>query len=404
MLQRFSLLLILICFGKNSFSQDLTDTIYFDNNWAICEKEAASYYRVGMLRIKGIAFYVGETTDHFMNGQLQMKATYDDNGNLQGNASIYYENGKKKAEGNFTNGIMTGNWNYYDGSGALLLTLNCINEHNFSPVTIISPAGDTLLHQATGKFSLIAGDYPEIFGSHNNYRLKGEVLDGRRKGVWRYELVPAKAPSVVMMEEVYENGVLKSSVGNPQMAKPMRFYNKEADFIHLLPGKFLALDNLSADYIFDRPNKPRALLASFLIEKKRPFFESISTSEANNMITYIQVLSNALRKNMDFEKAAHAIPVDEFSEDKFELFFFGKTQSSPNVEASIRFNILPEGPPANIVVEGNLDPSMKTIIQYYFSRITKLHPPSGKNGHTTELLLKTNMVDGKKVITLINKG
>lgn len=299
---------------------------------------------------------------------------------------------------------MTGNWNFYDVSGAHRLTLNCTNAYNFSPVTIIAASGDTLLNEATGKFSFLASDYPEIFENPSKYRLKGEVFEGRRKGVWHYEVIPAKAPPVLLLEEVYENGVLKSAIGNPRMAKPMRVYNQQPHFIHLLPGKFGALDALSADYIFDRPGRPRALLASFLLEKKAPFFESISTSEANNMITYIQVLNNALRKNNDIAKAAHAMPVDDFSENKFELFYFGKLQMVPEVDARIRFTILPEGIPSNISVDGSVDPTMKAMIQYYFSRITKLYPRAGNNAHTTELILKTDWVDGKKVITLINKG
>jgi hypothetical protein len=58
------------------FTQEKKDTIYFDEDWSICEKPVAEYYRVCELNRDSLFFYKGEVKDYYINGELEMTGDY----------------------------------------------------------------------------------------------------------------------------------------------------------------------------------------------------------------------------------------------------------------------------------------------------------------------------------------
>jgi TonB family protein len=106
------LTLILSVRGIYCFAQN--DTIYFDKDWKICNKENANYYRLS--EKKGEAYIV---TDYYMSNKPQMVAVCSSivPEIKNGKCTRYYENGLKDCEGMYTNNKETGTWTWWDEDG-----------------------------------------------------------------------------------------------------------------------------------------------------------------------------------------------------------------------------------------------------------------------------------------------
>ncbi len=94
-----------------------TVVVYFDNDWEICNKELASYYRKYFKNDSK----KWDVKDYFINGQIQMKGTYKKRNwkKKDGHFIYYLENGQKEYEGNFTENIKTGSWIYWHTNGEI---------------------------------------------------------------------------------------------------------------------------------------------------------------------------------------------------------------------------------------------------------------------------------------------
>ncbi len=73
--------LLLISANESAKAQQkITDTVYFNNNWQICEQPIANYYRTGTLVIKdNVCYYWGHIKDFTIDNRLLMDGEYDYN-------------------------------------------------------------------------------------------------------------------------------------------------------------------------------------------------------------------------------------------------------------------------------------------------------------------------------------
>lgn len=55
--------------------------------------------------------------EYYRNGQMKSKLDLDSNGQFNGPAKYYYEDGRVQKEGNYKNGLFSGSWNNYDKEG-----------------------------------------------------------------------------------------------------------------------------------------------------------------------------------------------------------------------------------------------------------------------------------------------
>jgi len=82
-------------------AQKITDTIFYNRAWQICEKPIASYYRIGTLAIDSFWFYTGKVKDFDINGQLLMEGEYNNKGDKDGLFRFYYPDGKLMISGKY---------------------------------------------------------------------------------------------------------------------------------------------------------------------------------------------------------------------------------------------------------------------------------------------------------------
>jgi len=112
--QKFPLLLFLLSFifftSFKSLSQEKKDTIYFDEDWSICEKPVAEYYRVCTLNKEKEIYYKGNVQDYYINGREEMKGKYNDKGIKDGDFIFYSENADTLIKGKYVDNRMAGNW------------------------------------------------------------------------------------------------------------------------------------------------------------------------------------------------------------------------------------------------------------------------------------------------------
>jgi TonB family protein len=132
----------LIC-AINIYSQLITDTIFYDNNWQQSDPENASYYRIVSSDTSGKIQYL--VKDYYMSEHLQMTGTYKSispdyktgtfkywyengqcqlvcsyvNNKLDGEYFEYYDNGRPKNKKNYKNGLLDGTEKSWSSQGLL---------------------------------------------------------------------------------------------------------------------------------------------------------------------------------------------------------------------------------------------------------------------------------------------
>lgn len=92
----------------------LKDTIFYDINWIISERNQAAYYRLIKKTKRGYL-----VNDFYINGNPQMKARYSSIAPeiKHGKCIYYHTNGKIESEGHYYNDTAVGYWYYHNTKG-----------------------------------------------------------------------------------------------------------------------------------------------------------------------------------------------------------------------------------------------------------------------------------------------
>ena len=110
--------IVFIIFSGSASCQKITDTIFYNQDWGICEKPIAAYYRLGTLAIDSFWIYTGRVRDYTIKGYQLMEGEYSIDGFKNGRFIFYYPDGKIKASGLYKDDKLYGEWiwNYPNGN------------------------------------------------------------------------------------------------------------------------------------------------------------------------------------------------------------------------------------------------------------------------------------------------
>lgn len=196
------LLVIISIIPSYLFSQEITDTIYFNKRWQICEKPIAAYYRIGMLVIDSFWYYKGNIKDYTVEGQLVMEGNYSKDGYKNGLFNFYYPNGNLKVSGNYNLGRPAGawRWNYPNDSLKAVIMFRG-DEQEFGFLDYREENGQIKMQYGTGDFEWVTGSKTTNL---SGYKVKGSFKDGLRYGTWKYLGFDRNDEESLMFSEKYD--------------------------------------------------------------------------------------------------------------------------------------------------------------------------------------------------------
>jgi antitoxin component YwqK of YwqJK toxin-antitoxin module len=178
--------ILIICLFNHLAGQVITDTFFYNQNWQICEKPLAAYYRIGTLKIDSTFswYYVGKVKDYTIQDSLIMEGEYNTDGLRNGVFKFYYPGGKLHVTGNYDNGNMTGNWqwNYPDGNEQAIINFQ-EDERHFTFVTYNNENGENLLNNGNGNFNMY---FENTDFNGRTVTVDGSYKDGKKSGTWKY--------------------------------------------------------------------------------------------------------------------------------------------------------------------------------------------------------------------------
>jgi hypothetical protein len=112
----------------NKEQLNATDTLFYNTEWAVCNKINAKYYRI--IKRENELFIV---FDYYLNDTLQMvakcKSIYPEI--KEGECTYFYENGKPETKGYYHEDKQVGIWKNYNKKGRLINT----QDYRFNEVT-----------------------------------------------------------------------------------------------------------------------------------------------------------------------------------------------------------------------------------------------------------------------------
>lgn len=121
MKQRLILLVISFFISITLFGQT-QEKIYYDENWKVCNKSDADYYR--LITFDGNGKPLGKVKDYYITGELQWEGYFsyvDKNDNSkdinEGHCIWYHKNGKKSRESEMVNNLENGRTTYWHENG-----------------------------------------------------------------------------------------------------------------------------------------------------------------------------------------------------------------------------------------------------------------------------------------------
>lgn len=168
-----------------------------------------------------------EYYEYYDNGNVKLKAFKDKDGNLNGMAIIYYENGTIQAKGNLVNDEFDGDLYSYDEAGVLTelrkFTLGTLNTkyvyfENGKIKSINNYENDLLngefkefYESGELKYHLYYKDNKhhgegKTYYENGNLESKGNMIEGKQDGLWKYYYDNASLAE----EVVFENGEIVS--------------------------------------------------------------------------------------------------------------------------------------------------------------------------------------------------
>lgn len=321
----------------------ITDTIYYDQAWKICEEPIASYYRSGTLASENsVLYFTGEVKDYTMDHKLIMEGVYADSVK-NGLFKFYYPNGKLMATGNYEDGFMSGTWQWYyaNGNEKAQIYFNA-DDPDFKFVSFKDENGKSLIENGTGDFT-----WPvNVFERQIIFNVKGSFANGKRSGKWQYEQ-PDGSTIFNFTESYDKDGNLKKSVYDvskgTRSLQPFEF--------NFSPGRFQTMENIAYNNYFRRNGDSLAgrALMNYLV---------------NHKPTEIRV------KNKNFDSAYVFILRSLYGvAGRFDY-------TSKDIDADIEFRLGPNGFPEDISVTGSgLNVNEKKFLLFFIPKFIGIEMP-----------------------------
>lgn len=345
------LLLFFIFFFCNSKGQKITDTIFYNNRWEICEKPMAAFYRIGTLAIDSFWFYTGRIYDFNMKDTLLMEGEYTEDGYKDGEFKFYYSDGSLMLEAYYNRNQITGIWKWYyldNGLQAVIDFTEGLN--NFKFLFYRTPFGDTSLSNGSGSFEWYTNPIPTT----GTYLVKGKFLNGKRSGDWQYNWIDSYGkPKLSFTEKYDDNGNYKKTITTPTYL----FNTPKSIFIgyQFNPVKIQITENMKYDNLFRKidPENSDLALRNFLLNGGRS--EIIVTGKNfEEALVFILKSLEKIRGKIEYQQK--------------------------EVNATIRFKIGDYGFPEDISIKGDgLTEAEQKFLIFYLSKFKEIEMPVVEN-------------------------
>ena len=328
---------------KASAQHTITDTIYYDQSWRICEEPIASYYRAGTLAVmNSIWYFTGKVRDYTAGNLLMMEGEYADS-LKNGLFKFYYPDGKLMASGNYKDGLMSGTWYWYYSSGneKAQIYFNPDNP-DFKFVSFKDERGQSLMENGTGDFT-----WPvNVFETRIFFEVKGSFNNGRRSGKWQFEQ-PGESNMFNFTETYDKEGNIKRSIyDNSKGVRPLEPFE-----FNFSPGRFQTMENIAYNNYFRRNGDSLAgkALLNYL---------------ANHKPTEIRV------KNKNFDSAYVFMLQSLYGTiGRFDY-------TSKDIDADIEFKLGPNGFPEDVSVTGTgLNANERKFLLFLMPKFTNIEMP-----------------------------
>jgi hypothetical protein len=356
-------LLLIIAFNiqGTSNAQKITDTIFYNKAWQICEKPIAAYYRIGTLTIDSFWYYTGKVKDFEMNGRLITEGEYNDKGERDGLFNFYYPNGKLMLTGKYWEGLMIGDWQWYYSNDSLRAIINFDGpSDDFKFMQYKSPDGVSMLENGTGKFEWYTNEYSNLLP---NFKVYGSFSNGKRSGSWRYYWLIRGEESFRFEEKYDKDGKFKKATvsGTYYAEEPKSRY---LDYV-FIPPKLMITEHIQYDNFFNKSDSTGGVaLLNYLLNRKS---------------------SEIIVKNKDVENALLQI-IRSLETNRGRLEYQQK-----EIDGSIEFRIGEKSYPEDITVSGKgITEKEKDFIIFLVSKFHKIEMP-GIESVAIESYYKINM-------------
>jgi len=241
--------------------------LFYNDRYTFVEKECADYMRY--IRINAEGNFTGAFKDVDKTGNVMAQGTYI-NGVKHGRFFFYYPDGSVKSRGMYRNNKPAGHWSYYNEDG----TPDCLWQFKEDQPLLISKYDDTgnlIVDKGNGTYN---GKGFRDFMLDDNYKIKGEIVNGKREGTW-----VSTAMGLPYAEEDFENG--EFVLGRFVVGDRIDAYSKGPDIHIFKPDYLMLLERFTSKACF----KPK---------KESPSDDVEVTFNYNDLRTELQSALNGL--------------------------------------------------------------------------------------------------------------
>ncbi len=340
------MIIALLSIHATANAQIITDTIFYNKSWQICEKPLAAYYRIGTLTIDSFWYYTGKMKDFDMQGQLLTEGEYSNDGKRDGLFRFYYPDGKLMLSGKYWQGLMTGDWHWYYTNDSLKAIINfdgTSDDFVFSRYKL--PDGTSMLENGSGTFEWYTNPYlPNL----PNLKVYGSFSKGKRSGSWRYYVTGYGEESLRFSEKYDKDGKFKkaSVSGNYYGQEPKAPYD---DYI-FIPPKMLITEQIQYDNFFRKDSASGVALLNYLLNRKSSEI-IVSNKKVENVLLHIMRSLENSRGRLEYQQK--------------------------EVNGNIEFRIGEKGYPEDISVTGNgIAEKEREFIVFLLNKFRDIEMPS----------------------------
>ncbi|MEO6357582.1 MAG: hypothetical protein ABIU77_17875 [Ferruginibacter sp.] len=356
------------------FAQKITDTIFYNNSWQICEKSIATNYRIGTLAVDSFWFFTGTVKDYSMADTLLMEGQYTPYGYKTGLFKFYFPDGKLKLTGRYENDTMRGPWQWYYDNGNIRAIINLDGDSpDFKFNQFTTREGKNTLQNGTGDFEWYTSSKVV---SRAGFKVNGSFLNGKRSGTWKYYQVNKDRLDLFLFKEKYDaDGKYKKTFvsgdyylsGNQTSRDPYTLYT---DY-NFEPIKIYVTERMAYDKFFRREDDSTSAVQvkKYLINRKAAEIIVKDSTFEKALLFVIHTLENN-RKRLDYQQK--------------------------EIDGSIEFRIGDNGYPENITVNGNgITDKEKEFIIFLLGKFHNIQMPGmgsvAIEGYHTIYLYSLNM-------------
>jgi hypothetical protein len=329
-------------------AQTITDTIFLNSAWLICEQPLASYYRIGTLHTDSNWYYTGDFKDYNLQGQLLFAGHYDSIGKKHGAFEVHDTEGNLIVKGNYQHGRALGRWEWFYTNGMSQIILQVDTNRQIDVSFYRDPFGVIQLQQGNGSFVWHIDGFDELI---TNFEVKGSYANGKPIGKWVYrELDRSGIPGRIVCEEFFND------TGAFKKAKLYGYYNSTVK-----TRQFKFLFEPYASTITDR------------VRYDQMFRRGTDSLPSNNVRNYLLNRKNTgiVLQQKEFEKAIISVLI-YLEKYRYEINHWDK-----DVEGTISFKVGDSARPEDITVQSaSVTAAERDFLIYLMSKFRNIDMPT----------------------------